>query len=75
VSEGAAEAEIDEPVPAASSVLRPVPPPALATARPTADDPELTALAAALFGPRAQTPSHPRRAAGRPRPGEDGSVH
>jgi hypothetical protein len=67
-------AEMPAPV-AASPVLRPVPPPALATARPTADDPELTALAAALFGPRAQTPSHPRRAAGRPRPNEDGSVH
>jgi len=35
-------------------------PPALASAKPTSDDPELTALAAALFGPRAQTPSHPR---------------
>jgi hypothetical protein len=50
-----------------------IPPPALAVARPTADDPELTALAAALFGPRAQTPSHPRPS-GRPRPGEGGSV-
>jgi hypothetical protein len=41
--------------------LRPVAPPALsAAAKPTMDDPELTALAAALFGPRAQTPSHPR---------------
>jgi hypothetical protein len=39
-------------------------PPALASAKPTADDPELTALAAALFGPRAQTPSHPRPAPG-----------
>jgi hypothetical protein len=38
-----------------------VAPPALsAAAKPTMDDPELTALAAALFGPRAQTPSHPR---------------
>ena len=39
-------------------------PPALASAKPTADDPELTALAAALFGPRAQTPSHPHPAPG-----------
>ena len=58
-----------EPVPAvdappADAGLRPVPP-ALAAAKPSADDPELTALAAALFGPRAQTPSHPRR----PNPG------
>ena len=58
-----------EPVPAddappADAVLRPVPP-ALAASKPSADDPELTALAAALFGPRAQTPSHPRR----PNPG------
>jgi AAA-like domain len=43
-------------------------PPALASAKPTADDPELTALAAALFGPRAQTPSHPR-----PTPGDAGN--
>ncbi|WP_249160426.1 ATP-binding protein [Actinospica acidithermotolerans] len=43
--------------------LSPVAPPALsAAAKPTMDDPELTALAAALFGPRAHTPSHPRRA-------------
>ena len=42
-------------------------PPALASAKPTTDDPELTALAAALFGPRAQTPSHPR-----PSPGDGG---
>jgi TraG P-loop domain len=58
-----------DPVPAGDAppvdaVLRPVPP-ALAAAKPSADDPELTALAAALFGPRAQTPSHPRR----PNPG------
>jgi hypothetical protein len=44
------------------AALRPVPPPALAAAKPSADDPELTALAAALFGPRAQMPSHPRPA-------------
>lgn len=51
--------EAPESVPA----LSPVAPPALsAAAKPTVDDPELTALAAALFGPRAQTPSHPRRA-------------
>jgi hypothetical protein len=58
-----------DPVPAddappADAPLRPVPP-ALAASKPSADDPELTALAAALFGPRAQTPSHPRR----PNPG------
>lgn len=39
-------------------------PPALASAKPTSDDPELTALAAALFGPRAQTPTHPRGPSG-----------
>jgi hypothetical protein len=53
--------------------LSPVPPPALATARPAADDPELTALAAALFGPRAQTPSHPRPA-GPGNPGRGGTA-
>jgi hypothetical protein len=51
-----------EPVPSL------VVPPALASAKPTADDPELTALAAALFGPRAHTPIHPR-----PAPGEGGN--
>ena len=48
----------DSPVPG----LRPVAPPTLSAAsKPSMDDPELTALAAALFGPRAQTPSHPRQ--------------
>jgi hypothetical protein len=28
--------------------------------KPPAEDPDLTALAAAVFGPRAHTPSHPR---------------
>jgi hypothetical protein len=69
----AAPASQPQPVPAGESeivdlaeestppALRPVAPPALsAAAKPTMDDPELTALAAALFGPRAQTPSHPR---------------
>jgi len=62
-----AEGDAAEP-----GALRPVPPPALAAARPGPDDPELTALAAALFGPRAQTPSHPRPR-GASSPG-DGSV-
>jgi hypothetical protein len=54
-------AEPEPPIPAAPA-LRPVAPPAVsAVSRPSVDDPELTALAAALFGPRAQTPSHPRR--------------
>ena len=54
-------AEPEPPIPAAPG-LRPVAPPAISAAsRPSMDDPELTALAAALFGPRAQTPSHPRR--------------
>ncbi|HET9172626.1 MAG TPA: hypothetical protein VFN97_24585, partial [Actinospica sp.] len=45
--------------------LRPVAPPTIsAAAKATMDDPELTALAAALFGPRAQTPSHPRDSGG-----------
>jgi hypothetical protein len=50
----------DEPAPTPPA-LRPVAPPISAVLRPSVDDPELTALAAALFGPRAQTPSHPRR--------------
>jgi DNA helicase HerA-like ATPase len=54
-----ADAPGDIPVPG----LRPVAPPTLSAApKPSMDDPELTALAAALFGPRAQTPSHPRHA-------------
>jgi hypothetical protein len=60
----------DSPLPG----LRPVAPPALsAAAKPTMDDPELTALAAALFGPRAQTPSHPREPR-EPRDGAPGSA-
>jgi hypothetical protein len=52
-----------EPAASPAPALSPVAPPALsAAAKPTMDDPELTALAAALFGPRAHTPSHPRRA-------------
>jgi hypothetical protein len=52
---------VDEAEESTPRALRPVAPPALsAAAKPTMDDPELTALAAALFGPRAQTPSHPR---------------
>jgi hypothetical protein len=39
----------------------PVPPPA--------EDPDLTALAAAVFGPRAETPSHPRTPRAPRRPG------
>ncbi|HWG22676.1 ATP-binding protein [Actinospica sp.] len=65
---GSAGSEIHEPeiedVPEDSPVpgLRPVAPPTLSAAsKPSMDDPELTALAAALFGPRAQTPSHPRQ--------------
>ena len=50
----------DDPAPIVPA-LRPVAPPISAVLRPSVDDPELTALAAALFGPRAQTPSHPRR--------------
>ncbi len=57
----ASEPEIvDEAEESTPPALRPVAPPALSAAKPTMDDPELTALAAALFGPRAQTPSHPR---------------
>jgi AAA-like domain len=56
-----AEPAAAPPIPAAPA-LRTVPPPLSAVSRPSVDDPELTALAAALFGPRAQTPSHPRRA-------------
>jgi DNA helicase HerA-like ATPase len=57
----ASEPEIvDGPEESTPPALRPVAPPALSAAKPTMDDPELTALAAALFGPRAQTPSHPR---------------
>jgi hypothetical protein len=61
-AEPAGEPEIvDEAGESTPPALRPVAPPALsAAAKPTMDDPELTALAAALFGPRAQTPSHPR---------------
>ena len=53
----------DEPPIPDVPALRPVvvPPPISAVSKPSVDDPELTALAAALFGPRAQTPSHPRR--------------
>lgn len=47
---------LDDGAEAGLAALSPVPPPALAAARPSADDPELTALAEALFGPRAQTP-------------------
>jgi len=55
----------DEPPIPEVPALRPVvvPPPISAVSKPSVDDPELTALAAALFGPRAQTPSHPRRIA------------
>jgi len=55
----------DEPPIPDAPALRPVvvPPPISAVSKPSVDDPELTALAAALFGPRAQTPSHPRRVA------------
>ena len=48
------------PIPAVPALRAVVPPPISAVSRPSVDDPELTALAAALFGPRAQTPSHPR---------------
>jgi AAA-like domain len=51
----------EPPIPAVPALRAVVPPPISAVARPSMDDPELTALAAALFGPRAQTPSHPRR--------------
>ena len=55
-------AEYAEPPIPDAPALRPVAPPAIsAVSKPSVDDPELTALAAALFGPRAQTPSHPRR--------------
>ena len=61
-AESAQYAEYAEPPIPAAPALRPVAPPAIsAVSRPSVDDPELTALAAALFGPRAQTPSHPRR--------------
>ena len=48
------------PIPAVPGLRAVVAPPISAVSRPSVDDPELTALAAALFGPRAQTPSHPR---------------
>ena len=61
VSAEQAEPVVEPPIPDAPA-LRPVAPPAIsAVSKPSVDDPELTALAAALFGPRAQTPSHPRR--------------
>ena len=62
VVEPVPEPDAEPPVPDAPA-LRPVAPPAIsAVSRPSVDDPELTALAAALFGPRAHTPSHPRHA-------------
>ena len=64
-----ADAPEDSPVPG----LRPVAPPTLSAAsKPSMDDPELTALAAALFGPRAQTPSHPRQQGQPGQPGQPG---
>jgi hypothetical protein len=57
-----AEPATTPPIPAAPALRAVVPPPISAVSKPSVDDPELTALAAALFGPRAQTPSHPRRA-------------